>query len=240
MSNALTGDLGQRELINRAQLLLQSIEFTPTGGSSNQGVVIEGILNPQNYPINPENINWFSLTNSGVGGQPSFAQIANGSSVIWSGGGTVVTASNAFTQGFTNFVFFTLASTVDVRIGMQISGTGVPGGTLVAGIRVSGGYRVIQFSQAVNPGSAGSTSYTFTAIATAAVPGETVFSFVGNGGGGNNASLDLTQLKELNNTPLGGRGTFPNGPDVLAINLYTTSGSPFTGSLVLRWGEAQA
>jgi hypothetical protein len=240
VSNAITGDLGQRELINRAQLLLQGIEFTPTGGSSNQAVVIEGILNPQNYPIDPANINWFSLTNSGAGGQPSFAQIANGSSVIWSGGGTSVTASNAFTQSFTSYVAFTLASTVDVRIGMQISGTGVPGGTLVSGIFVSGGYRYIQFSQAVTPGTAGSTSYTFTAIATAAVPGETVFSFVGNGGGGNNASLDLTQLKELNNTPLGGRGTFPNGPDVLAINIYTTSGSSFTGSLVLRWGEAQA
>jgi hypothetical protein len=116
----------------------------------------------------------------------------------------------------------------------------VPGGTLVAGIFPNPVHRFIQFSQPVNPGNAGSTTYTFTTIATAAVPGETVFSFVGNGGGGNNAALDLTQLKELNNTPLGGRGTFPNGPDVLAINVYTTSGSQFTGSLVLRWGEAQA
>jgi len=239
VSNALTGDLGERELINRAQLLLQSIEFTPTGGSSNQGVVVEGILNPQNYPTNPANINWFSLTNAGVGGQPSFAQIANGSSVAWSGSGTV-TASNALTQPFTNYVAFSLASTVDVKIGMQISGPGVPGGTLVAGIFPNPIHRFIQFSQPVNPGNAGSTTYTFTTIATAAVPGETVFSFVGNGGGGNNAALDLTQLKELNNTPLGGRGTFPNGPDVLAINVYTTSGSQFTGSLVLRWGEAQA
>ena len=239
VSNALTGDLGQRELINRAQLLLQSIEFTPTGGSSNQGVVVEGILNPQNYPVNPANINWFSLTNAGVGGQPSFAQIANGSSVVWSGSGSV-SATNALTQPFTNYVAFTLASTVDVKIGMQISGSGVPGGTLVAGIFPTPSYRFIQFSQPVNPGPSGSTTYTFTTIATAAVPGETVFSFVGNGGGGNNATLDLSQLKELNNTPIGGRGTFPNGPDVLAINVYTTSGAPFTGSLVLRWGEAQA
>lgn len=240
VSNAITGDLGQRELINRAQLLLQGLEFTPTGGSSTQAVVIEGIINPQNYPDDPANINWFSLTNSGAGGQPSFAQIANGSSVIWTPAGSPITASNALTQGFTNRVAFSIASTVDVRIGMQISGTGVPGGTLVSGIFLSGGNRIIQFSQPVTPGTAGSTSYTFTSIVTAAIPGETVFSFVGNGGGGNNASIDLSQLKELNNTPLGGRGTFPNGPDVLAINIYTTLGSPFTGSLVLRWGEAQA
>lgn len=241
VSNAITGDLGQRELINRAQLLLQGIEFTPTGGAASQAVVIEGILNPQNYPEDPANINWFSLTNAGSGGQPSFAQIASGSSVIWTSTGSPITASNSLNQTFkTNYVAFTLGSTVNVKVGMQISGTGVPGGTLVAGIFIAGGDRYIQFSQPVIPGGAGSSSYTFTPIDSAATPGETVFSFVGNGGGGNNASLDLSQLKELNNTPIGGRGTFPNGPDVLAINIYTTSGSPLTGSLVLRWGEAQA
>ena len=50
--------------------------------------------------------------------------------------------------------------------------------------------------------------------------------------------LDLSDLKELNNTPIGGRGAFP-GPDVLAINVYTTSGNDFTGNLVLRWSEAR-
>ena len=246
VSNALTGDLGQRELINRAQLLLQGIEFTPTGGTASQAVVIEGILNPQNYPTNPADINWFGLTNAGAGGQPSFAQIASGTSVVWTGTDTPITASNALEQSpfRTTVVYFSLASTVNVRFGMQISGTGVPGGTLVNGLfttNISGTvYRGIIFSQAVTPGLAGSSSYTFTPVVTAATPGETVFSFVGNGGGGNNASLDLSQLKELNNTPLGGRGTFPNGPDVLAINIYTTSGSAFTGNLVLRWGEAQA
>ena len=245
VSNAIIGDLGQRELINRAQLLLQGIEFTPTGGSANQAVVIEGILNPQNYPEDPSNINWFGLSNAGVGGQPSFAQIASGSSVVFTSGAAPIVATNAFTSNFfRSYVDFTLASTTGVKVGMQVSGTGVPGGTLVQGFAffTSGGtqYRRIYFSQSFVAGAAGSTSFTFTTIATAAIPGETVFSFVGNGGGGNNASLDLTQLKELNNTPLGGRGTFPNGPDVLAINIYTTGGNDFTGSVVLRWGEAQA
>ena len=245
VSNAIIGDLGQRELINRAQLLLQGIEFTPTGGSANQAVVIEGILNPQNYPEDPSNINWFGLSNAGVGGQPSFAQIASGSSVVFTSGSSPIVATNAFTSNFfRSYVDFTLASTTGVKVGMQVSGTGVPGGTLVQGFAfytsVGIQYRRIYFSQSFVAGAAGSTSFTFTTIATAAIPGETVFSFVGNGGGGNNASLDLTQLKELNNTPLGGRGTFPNGPDVLAINIYTTGGNDFTGSVVLRWGEAQA
>jgi len=47
-------------------------------------------------------------------------------------------------------------------------------------------------------------------------------------------------LKELTNTTLGGRGTYPNGPDVLAINVYKTSGAAVDANIILRWGEAQA
>jgi hypothetical protein len=71
-----------------------------------------------------------------------------------------------------------------------------------------------------------------------AQPGETVFSFIANPGG--SAELDLSELKELTNTTLGGRGTYPNGPDVLAINVYKASGASVSANLVIRWGEAQA
>ena len=246
VSNAIIGDLGERELINRAQLLLQGIEFTATGGNANQGVIIEGILNPQNYPNDPNGIAWFGLSNSSSGGQPSFAQIANGTSVTWTGAAINFTANNAFNQtSRTTNVIFLASDVTNARIGQIVTGTGVPGGTTVRQIFntfVQSGqtYRTIELSQGVTPGTAGSTTFTFTTPNTSAVPGETVFSFIGSGGGGNTAELDLTSLKELNNTPIGGRGTFPNGPDVLAINVYTTSGSPFTGSLVLRWSEAQA
>ena len=57
---------------------------------------------------------------------------------------------------------------------------------------------------------------------------------------GERAAIDLGELKELTNTTLGGRGTFPNGPDVLAINVYKTAGSDVNANLILRWGEAQA
>jgi hypothetical protein len=73
---------------------------------------------------------------------------------------------------------------------------------------------------------------------TYAQPGETVFSFISSPA--NKDSLDLTPFKELTNTPIGGRGTFPNGPDVLFINVYLTQGAPVLANLVLRWGEAQA
>jgi hypothetical protein len=71
-----------------------------------------------------------------------------------------------------------------------------------------------------------------------AKPGETVFSFVASPGGTSTLSLDA--LKELTNTTLGGRGTFPNGPDVLAVNVYKASGGAVNANIVLRWGEAQA
>ena len=239
VSNAITGDLGQRELINRAQLLLKSLEFTPTGGSSSQAVVIEGILNPSNYPSNPAAVQWFSLTSQGAGGQPSFAQIANAASVAWEGGAQTINATTTFTQNyFTQYQIFNKTDVANVRIGFFVSGTGVPGGTRVINIfQYDATRNYVQFSNSVNSGPSG-TTYTFTSNTVSAAPGETVFSFIGPAI--EKSVIDLNELKELNNTPIGGRGTFPNGPDVLAINVYLTTGSNITGNLVLRWSEAQA
>ena len=71
-----------------------------------------------------------------------------------------------------------------------------------------------------------------------AQPGETIFSFIAQPG--ERSTVDFSELKELTNTPLGGRGTYPNGPDVLAINVYKTSGTATPANLILKWGEAQA
>ena len=87
--------------------------------------------------------------------------------------------------------------------------------------------------------TAGTSTITFSFVQPPfAQPGETVFSFIA--APGERATLDLAQLKELTNTPLGGRGTFPNGPDVLAINVYKVSGDAVVSNVILRWGEAQA
>jgi hypothetical protein len=79
---------------------------------------------------------------------------------------------------------------------------------------------------------------TFQFGASYALPGEQVFSFISNPG--DTDVLDLTELKELGTTAIGGRGTFPNGPDTLAINVYKVSGTATNVNLILRWGEAQA
>ena len=87
--------------------------------------------------------------------------------------------------------------------------------------------------------TAGTTTITFKfGQPPFALPGETIFSFIAAPGTSN--ALDLSELKELTSSTLGGRGTYPNGPDVLAINVFKSSGAATPSNIVLRWGEAQA
>jgi hypothetical protein len=72
---------------------------------------------------------------------------------------------------------------------------------------------------------------------TYAIPGEQVFAFSATPNSDNR--LELTELKELTNSPFGGVGAYPNGPDTLAINVRTAVGST-SATILLRWGEAQA
>jgi len=361
VSNAVVGDLGERELLNRAQLLLDSLSITSDTGAG--GIIVEGVLNPQNYPINPNDISWNGLSSEAAGGQPSFAQIALGGSVTWAGGATVLTGSPTiqgevqatFTAwnaggngpGGTDYAFedgdedwfipdtvfdssniqsgdrfvstsviggsFPAGTTVQsvdranktengtsftrIRMSAEWSGTeifGTDGTTSVETITLAKSYTnntytnsnrlvftetswnaegvaindLVASSQTEFPAntrvanvslqSFGGTTYyvvTFTqgfrgSFASAATidfdlsqpayaqPGEQVFSFIANPG--ETETLSLDKLKELTTTSIGGRGTFPNGPDVLAINVYKISGADVNASLILRWGEAQA
>jgi hypothetical protein len=339
VSNAITGDLGERELLNRAQLLLKEISITADTGSG--GIVIEGVLNPQNYPENPGDIGWTDLTSSGAGGQPSFAQIAPGGSVNWrseastttalvqgelsatfavvaaldgnrsfrsnsnqffltaedsaaSGirigdvcasrfpAGTTITsigdpevrnsvlvvryrtssnasndvngpsdiviraAQTANSYPNTNFLFFTETSFIasGASLGTRVSPTDTkfPAGTAINGIeqRTLGPTTIVRasFTQTSTTTIAAAATVTFDFQINNALPGEQVFSFISNPG--DQATLDLTELKELTTTAIGGRGAFPNGPDVLAINVFKVSGNPVNANIILRWGEAQA
>lgn len=72
---------------------------------------------------------------------------------------------------------------------------------------------------------------------TSALPGEQVFAFSAYKDSADR--LDLTELKELTNSPFGGVGAYPNGPDTLAINIRTTQNQS-SATVLIRWGEAQA
>jgi len=230
VSNALVGDLGQRELINRAQLLLQSVAVTAGAAGANQAIVVEGVLNPSNYPTTATNIVWKTLTS---GGQPSFSQIADGRDIAWDNTATILGVSFTGVANVTGTVTVSVNTTATIRIGDSFVSTGTAGGTIITAI----GAGVLTLSQPLPSAVGAGQSITVTRNQFA-TPGETIFSFINSPSGTD--SLDLSALKELTNTPLGGRGAFPNGPDVLAINVYVTQGQNILSNLVLRWGEAQA
>lgn len=148
VSNSISGNLGDRDLVNRSQLLLQKLQV-----QSDQSVQVYGILNPGN--IDASTLTWNSVNTSALGSQPSFAQIS--------------TSSN-----------------------------------------------------------------------TAATPGEQIFSTLGQPAGF--AEIDLSNLKELSNSAIGGYSNYPDGPDVLAIvvkNIASGGGSANV-NINLFWSEAQA
>ena len=342
VSNALIGDLGERELLNRAQLLLQGLEITSDTGAG--GIVVEGVLNPQNYPLNPSDVGWSGLSGVAQGGQPSFAQVAGGGAIAWSTGEAAVT-TNVTTQAFpsgsislqpywwngryaetgrdyvllrnddyntyvssgmsigdtfahpnfttttirtfsgsftingtryrwmylnrqpnsstntnstatvsktwktsiTSEIWFQQASFAasGTTVGTDVSASNFPASTQVSYISLeqyfTTTYYVVRFNNTSDGTTLtpGTSTIEFSFVQPPyAQPGETVFSFIATPG--ERSTLSLAELKELTNTPLGGRGTYPNGPDVLAINVYKVSGADSNANIILRWGEAQA
>jgi hypothetical protein len=153
VSNGIVGDMGQRDLLNRAQLLLQKLEVIPA--PANTVANVTGILNPSGITL--ANMLWSNVNSTGQGSQPSFAQI-----------------------------------------GIGALGTGYI------------------------PGS-----------------GERIFSTIAPGGAQN--TIDLSALKELSNTIIGGNGIFPDGPDTLMIQISQANATTMTGCILnLFWTEAQA
>jgi hypothetical protein len=114
VSNAQTGDLGVRELLNRAQMLLSNISITSDTVAGGGAIVVQGILNPINYPSDPTLITWTGLNSLGAGGQPSFAQIASGGSVTWGGGASTAngTVQGAFTSSITAISFASVSTSI--------------------------------------------------------------------------------------------------------------------------------
>ena len=159
---------------------------------------------------------------------------------------TVTAAGSGSTYVLKNFLFFTSstweASGATISTKVASDQIAFPAGTSVASvsIRTFGATTVyrVTFTQSSNTTIAAAGTLKFQFGAFFALPGEQVFSFISNPGESNR--LDLTELKELTATAIGGRGAFPNGPDVLAINVFKVSGGAVPASIILRWAEAQA
>jgi hypothetical protein len=132
---------------------------------------------------------------------------------------------------------FVVASSVAGTL--VVTGTGSGTATDFTGATVTTAlFQRVAFTQSANTTISKGDSVGFKFGAQYALPGEQVFSFITNPG--ETTSLSLGSLKELTSTSIGGRGTFPNGPDVLAINVYKVGGANTSTNIILRWGEAQA
>jgi hypothetical protein len=146
VSNSISGDLGDRDLLNRSQLLLQKLQL-----QSDKPIQVYAILNPGN--IDASSLTWTSVNTVALGSQPSFAQVS-------------------------------------------------------------------------------------TSSTTTAEPGEQIFSTLGPPAGF--AEIDLSSLKELSNSAIGGYSNFPDGPDVMALVVRNLASESATVNLNLFWSEAQA
>jgi hypothetical protein len=74
-----------------------------------------------------------------------------------------------------------------------------------------------------------------------ALPGEQIFAFVADVARTEAITTpqDLSKLKEMSGAPLGGDFKYPDGPDVLCVNVFMVAGEA-TGTVQLQWSEAQA
>lgn len=132
-------------------------------------------------------------------------------------------------------------------VAVAISGGTTPGAVIVEGILNPKNFSSATWlplnteAQGGQPSLAQvATSITWSA-GTVAVPGEQVFAFAAptTTTGAVNDRLDLDQLKELTGAPLGGDFKYPDGSDILVINVRLTAGTA-AGHILLRWSEAQA
>jgi hypothetical protein len=80
---------------------------------------------------------------------------------------------------------------------------------------------------------------TVTAISADVTGGERLFAIPIQSTGTN--TLDLSNIKQIGQSAIPGTGTYPNGPEVLAVTItaLTTSSSP-VGEIQLSFEESQA
>lgn len=258
VSNGIIGDLGQRDLINRSQLTLLSINIQGTAGR----YLVEGILNPNN--IDSANTSWQGLNNAGGGFQPSFSQFTvaatyesdttggvTGAPLTTNGGfqrsGTKVVRNRSRT--FSNLTPAVVSSATGANAVISVSLTG-PGttyniNTTAITVQDAGtGYSVGDTLKILGNALGSSTpandlNLTILAVTTDISGGEKLFAIPVNAAAG--GILDLSSVKQIGTSAIPGTGTYPNGPEVLAVQITAlTAQSGPIGDVQLSFKESQA
>ena len=257
VSNSIIGDLGQRDLINRAQLTLDTLTVNVTAGR----YLITGILNPNN--IDSANTVWAGLNNAGGGFQPSFTQfaVAPRYSDETSGGvqaaplntvggfqrsGTMVSSTRVKTfANLTPTIVSSSGSGANLTVQLQRLKTTYSTTTTSISVQNPGsGYAVGDTLKILGNALGGTSPTNDLALTVAAVDaditgGERLFAIPIQGTGIN--TLNLAQIKQIGQSSIPGTGTYPNGPEVLAvvITALSTSSNP-VGEIQLSFQESQA
>jgi len=257
VSNSIIGNLGERDLINRAQLALSNMVVNITGGR----YLVEGILNPSN--IDSANTVWSGLNNSGGGFQPSFTEFAvapkynndttgglTGSLFGSTGGftksGTKPTFGSARTYAnLTPTVVSSSGSGANLTVQLTSTGTTYNNNTVQITIQNPGtGYAIGDTLRILGNVIGGSTpsndmNLTVTAITTELSGGERLFAIPISTT--NSGTLDLSSVKQIGTSAIPGTGTYPNGPEVLAVQItaLVTVSNP-VGEVQLSFNESQA
>jgi hypothetical protein len=76
-----------------------------------------------------------------------------------------------------------------------------------------------------------------TSFTSVPIDGEVLFRFLSLSG---TSVFDLTKIKEVQNSIIGGDNTYPDGPEVLALVVANQNSQSATVDINLRWKEAQA
>jgi hypothetical protein len=257
VSNSVIGDLGQRDLINRAQLTLDTLTVNVSAGR----YLVTGILNPNN--IDSANTVWAGLNNAGGGFQPSFTQFAVAPRYNNETTGGVQAAPLNTIGGFQRSGTMVLSGSVKTFSGLSLTNVSSSGSTANVTVQLSAGrttYATNTTSISIqNPGTGyavgdtvkilgtslgGSTpandlNLTVAAVSSDITGGERLFAYPIQSTGVN--SLDLTNIKQIGQSSIPGTGTYPNGPEVLAvvITALSTQSAP-VGEIQLSFQESQA
>ena len=257
VSNSVIGNLGVRDLINRAQLTMANMVVNITTGR----YLIEGILNPSN--IDSANTTWTGLNNLGGGFQPSFTEfsVAPRYTGETTGGltGAPFNTTGGFTKSGTKVVFSrnqtygnltptnvsSSGSGANITVQLTATGTTYNNNTVQITVQNPGtGYAIGDTLKVLGNVIGGTTptndlNLTVAAITTELSGGERLFAIPITTT--NSGTLDLSSVKQIGTSAIPGQGTYPNGPEVLAIQItaLTTVTNP-VGEIQLQFQESQA
>ena len=249
VDNGVGAGFGQREVLNRMQLVLRTLDITSPANST---LLVTGYINGYTFAGQQ------SILGTNTGAAIAISAASNTANVTTyttgstahglKAGNQVIISSMGGTGYNGTFVVTSVVSSTQFTVS-QTTVSGTPGtGSLIA---------YAKWTNAVGDAQGTLTSSLAQIADYAPSTGVTAGAYVTTGGevtGGffvsATSSIDLTKLRDLGNSILGGGGIgspaysgtniYPDGPDVLTIVVTNLGASAVAVLGRLAWTEAQA